>query len=558
MKWLIAAWVCASPLFSATLSGIVLSENQQPISGAKVIAVHELAMLLVQQATSGRRGEYHFDLEPGPYRIIILKEGFRPLDAHAMVLSNEQELVLTHDLLVELSLSQKQPTQNLKRMLRRSNREPHKALAEEPLLDIGLMPMRDNSFAGTVKTFSRQDLRGELEQTSMVELETRINDQVQVHSSLTNRHRNAYHGGLLQMAAGVAFDLSYMSLGLKAETIQHHDSSDRDSSKALTLSSRYGRDLEQSSNLGVKQSDGRGEEQQEIALQQNLTYELLDTPVRQEVRLTNWDRGAATMARRAHILTDWSPEEKGRFGMRSDVDLLDFEGTRTTLTKLWVTGKHHSAEGRYTLRSSVGFAHDADEDQNLVQQHQLGIHLGSLRLTTEYRREANLMPFSSREIYGLYMPLPLTPYANESFYKNRDTETNMLLALDHGWGWNSRLGWSRLENDATLLFTHQEDTFRSNVHHRADTFAYSISSRRLGTRIEIKHSQNRNDEEAFDQTGVVYVQSLNPFRNKGLGVLLELHMKNNPDLPAWWMLENLPWDPREGNTWYEGHLSLQF
>ncbi len=401
MKWLLAAWVCTSPLYAATLSGIIQSEDQQPISGAKVVAVHELAMLLVQQATSGRRGEYHFDLEPGPYRIIILKEGFQPRDDHAMVLSTDQEMVLTHDLSPELSLSQKQPTQNLKRMLRRSNREPHKALAEEPLLDIGLMPVADNSFTGAVTTQSRQDLRGELEQTSKVEVETRISDQVQVRSSLTNRHRNAYHGGMLQMAAGLALDLNAMSLGLQAETIQRHDSTDRDSSKAVTLSSRYGHNLSQASTFSVRQSEGRGEEQQEIALHQNLHYDVGNTPVRQDVRLTNWDRGESSMARQAQIRTDWSLEENARLGLRSDIDVLDLEGTKSTLGKLWVTGKHQSSEGHYTLQSSLGIAHDGEQDTRLVQEHRLGLKLGSLRLTSQYRRDAQPRSFSSRDMGAL-------------------------------------------------------------------------------------------------------------------------------------------------------------
>jgi hypothetical protein len=545
-----------TPCFGATVAGKIRSDTR-PLSDAKVVVFHQMAMIFLQRGVSDRNGQYVFNLEPGPYRIWVMKEGFVPRKVEVTIIDRDQEVDLDHNLVVNKTSPERQATQTLKKFLRDRNKDPYRTLNGPELIDPGYAPVVDQSIVGTVTSQTRQGIEGGTGQSSTVEVATWLNDQVRVDSRLINERYADTAGDTMEIQAGVSMELRSLGLDVRAESIQsvEEESQLNGSSKFLQITGHYEQDFMTRTSLSYRSSEDGSFDQEEVSLAQHLDYAFGDQALSHEITLTGWQQNDDVLAQRALVATSWKHRPESILGLRTDLDTISLERERTTISKLWMTGEHETDTLRF--HSRLGVQHQ-EETSGLVQYHQVSSEFGNVQVSAKYIEDTGIQPFSSRDVFGVYLPRPVTPHANESFYRSPSREAVLSLGYAHYGGWSSRVDWADSRDNAHLLQARNDNTFRSHARQDAHYYAYSLSSDRWGSRLELNHGRNESEETSFTSTGVRYTQLLNPFRGKGPGIFVELQMTNHPAIPEWWLLEELPWDPGIDNTWYQGHLSLQF
>ncbi len=227
-------------------------------------------------------------------------------------------------------------------------------------------------------------------------------------------------------------------------------------------------------------------------------------------------------------------------------------------TKLWLGTAHENLFRHWNLEANLGY-HHGDHSREVVQNHRMAAVFGALDVEAGYEHDSRFKSFASRDVFGSYLTTErLTPYAHESFYQNTRSEMRFNFGLDHGNRWHSKLSWNHSDEAAERLYAHAMNRFKSEAEQEQNTYAYTLQARCYGASFQLGYSENTNGELGYDQTEVAYLQNLNPFRNKAMGIQLELRMYSNPNIPAWWLLEQMPWDVTDDDNWYEGHVSVQF
>jgi len=550
VKWFLMALAVGSPCYSATLSGMVQAGEAGTVSDAKIVVFNEMAMLFVQRGKTDRNGRYLFSLSPGSYRIWVLKEGFQPDRAEALIVDRNQKFKLTHNLTSQPS--QISATDKMKQLLRgQRNKDPFREISQ-PALFSALLPEWDNSLGGTFSSHAVQDLSGHSGQRSTVEVAARLNDGLTLESKLTNERRQ--HSDTMEIEAGLALTWRSMNLEVHGLSIQNPSDHGSGSTRKIRLFGNYNDRFSSHTQLSYTLSDNLSQRQQELHLAQDIAYQVLGNGLSHELRLTGWEMDGGVLDNHVAFRTDWG--YLPNLGLRADMDVFTHDGDSTSTTKLWMTGRLDDPRDRFKLSSQIG-AMSFEDHTGLVQKHAITADRGNVTVEAEYMEDAAFSSYNAQDVYGAYAPQPLTPFASQSFYHHKDRNAALKLGIMHSSHWASTVTLGREESKASLIHSYLQN-YRDRAQHEALTYAYMLSSHRWGSTIELSHSKNTAEDANFDQTGVRYVQAINPFRNRGLGLQLELQMTNNPSLPAWWLLSDMPWDPMENNTWYQGHLSLQF
>ncbi len=550
VKWFLIALAMASPCYAATLSGRVEAEDAGTVSDAKIVVYNEMAVFFVQRGKTDRNGNYLFTLSPGSYRIWVLKEGYQPDRAEALIIDRDQKFKLTH--FIKAQPSQISATDKVKQLIRgQRNKNPFRELSQ-PEISIALLPEPDTSLAGAFSAHATQDLNGESGQRSTVEVAARLSERITLESKLTNEHR--LQRETMEIEAGVNVKWGAMNVDIKAHAIQDPNSSELGNSRKLRLFGNYNDRFASHTTMSLLLSDNLAERSHEMHLSQDVSYKLGGYDLRHELNLSGWEYSDQASASEVKLSTDWNLSPF--LGLKADVDMFSYDGDQLSDASFWLTGARQTTGEWLKIQSQVG-VRTSEQDPELVQQHTIVADHGKLTIEAEYRQDAAFSAYNSVDVYGTFTPRPLTPFANESFFTQKDRQANLKLGLIHSSQWTSTLRMGHEESQASLIHSYRPD-YKSEADYEAQTYAYMLSSHRWGSKIEVSHSKNATEDMAFDQTGVRYVQALNPFRNRGLGLQLELEMTSNPNLPAWWLLAETPWDPMENNTWYQGRLSLQF
>jgi len=555
-KWLILALGLAAPVYAATLKGVVTAEGA-PVSDARILVFHGMtSSLFVHKGKSDRNGRYFFSLDPGPYRVFVLKKGFAPDKQEKMIFHHEEAVSLEHDLDLTGPV---EPSLVVKDMLRK-NKEPHKSLAADVAPEVTLAPPAlDQSLIGTVETRSLRGLDGNVGHSSSVQVRTQLTNSVQLASSVINERRQGLPDDAYQIKAGVAVDLDRFEFGVDAESITAPGAEDAAGSRAMSLTGAYGHDVQLRGSVSLKQSQNLADQarERELNLDQQVSYNLADHPITHHVAYTDWERDSATLARHAAVSTQWRHGRLEWLGVQSDLEHFSLRDASVTTAKMWLMGETDLADDRLSVKTRLG-VHSEEDHVAPVHHSQISAAFGPFSLYGEALEDYGFESFSAIDVFGEYLPQPLTPYANESFYKTRTRQASLRMALEHGDGWSSGFSWRRADDQASRLYAHDLSIYRPQTGRETQEYAYSLATDRYGSRIEINHSRNANDAMRYDQVGLRYSQALSPFSQRGMGVLLELQMRNAPGLPAWWLLQELPWDKDEEGAWFEGHLSVQF
>lgn len=554
LKHMLCFLAFVSPCMGATLSGIVRLDEGRPLSGAKVVVLHELAMVLVRQGFTDRKGEYRFNLEPGPYRIFIFKEDALPHATRTMLLHADEELTLEHRLVKTVSVSQKKPSTNLKNILRKSNREPFRDADYGPVVALNWDANLGSLFGGEVRAMQSQDLDGAVMQTAAYDVAAQVNDHLQLQSHMANQTRHQVETTRIQ--AGLALQTERLALGIAAETIQPDGQDQARSSDQLRLSGSYGQQWLTTTSLALTRSPQYDSEQMALSLTQAVSYNLGAHPIVHQVDMRQWSSDQDAFARETVVSTVLPPIPGRLLGAELDfhqVRLADdhLQHGKVRLTSRLGNPDHVFAESRVGVVSQAG-------DAQWIQDHRLQWQRTGFQFGAQYRNDVTFESPASQDIFGSFLPEPATPYATEAFFRQKQEESEMTIASQFSRGWYSVLTWRRLEQNVTQLYSVRPDTYKLDARHQREEFRYAVRSERLGSSLELSHSQHEAAEQTFESVGLSFTQRVNPFRNAGVEMLVQLQMRNQPDLPAWWLLERMPWSPNETNTWYEGYLSLQF
>ncbi|MDJ0840538.1 MAG: carboxypeptidase-like regulatory domain-containing protein [Acidobacteriota bacterium] len=556
-KWLLFLLVgCSLPLSAGKLIGTVYNKDGRPVNQAGVFVFHEMASVVVQQGKTDRNGKYYFSVVPGPYRVMVLHPGHPAKIQRVLVLHEFDKITLTHQIGSETAMA-KNGAEKLKDLLRNKSREPYRDVEHTPWIAFDLNPHRPENLVGKVQTGTRQGWQGEFETVSSVEVQAQINDQVSMHSKLTSGNARAFDSSTRQIQAGVRMDLNNVALDISAETIHDPDTVRDGESQVITLGTNYGKALQSGTRLSLTNSEQGEDQQEEITVEQEASWRAGSHLIGHDARITGWDHNGDIFARHATLGTEWRYAPNAPVSVSGEMGYLDVPEGPHKNAKLWVGGDYDNLWNRLALNTRIGMCAEEGE-HNVVQQHSLGADMGRFNMQASYRDDTGYKPYATRDLFGIYMVQPLTPYSNESFYRNRFRELGLETKLDHGRGWDSTVYFRRSEEDADLLYNNGDLGFKDDAGRKVKSLGYAVEARRMGARLELVHSMSEAEEAAFATSELAYGQTLLPMRNKGMIFQLELRMKNNPAVPAWWLLEEGPWLAGDQGLFYEGQLSLQF
>ncbi len=554
MKWLFLVLTLTAPSLAATLHGTVLNEENRPVSGAKVILFHDLASILIQRGISDRNGFYQFEIGPGPYRVFVIKKGYRTLRAQIMALKEKERIDRTHILLRPMDERQNPQKNDLKSILLDSQRKPYRFLHGDLLPEPQFSPVQPPSFSGVFRTAARHDLQGNLKNRSALDVQTKLADRIQMQTGfIKDGHENSRQGAL-RVRAGLSLHLAPAQLEAEAESIQGQGETRPNHSSRFAFSADYGNRVKLSTATSIKQSTSSEWDQEERTLTQQVAYQLFEMPIQHRASFREWRTHLEALARQVSLQTQWAARPRGAWGLSSRIDRLEIDETKYTRFKLFATQAH---EGNHlALHSRVGVLHE-DGQNALLQHYQVNIDLGLAQLTSAYEQDAFLAAYAVYDLFGSYLELSM-PYRNESFFERETANAMLRLKFASGFSLHSELYWEHYREQAALLFARNLNDFKPEASLNTHRYGYAVESKRLGASLEWVYSHNRSQELGFNQHQLSYLQTLSPAQAKGLHFYVEFQVKRQPTLPAWWLFQMLPWNPNETLTHYEGQVKMQF
>ena len=545
------------PASAAELLGSVRSDAaDRPVSGARVIVFHDLSSVLVQQGRCDRNGNYLFSLEPGPYRIFILKDGYHILKLRTVILHEKETIRLEHGL---EPIKLQQTSKSLKQILRNKNgnRMPFRDLRSEPLIDVSHLPQPDNSLVGTVRSRSHQGPDGEATRSATVEFSAWLTDQLRVRSHMTESFHDTWQNDTRHIGAGLQMKWRTLDVDVEAESIKAPGSDDRAESRGFSFGGRFEGDFTSDTRMKVRHSRDHAQVHQELSLEQHVGYQIGDHVIQHDLSVTDWQRDHDSIAHHATLGSTWKRHPDSIIGLAAEVEHIGIEAAdHDTVAKTWVTANYRHPNDLFFIDARTGFFDDT-QDSGFIQSYGLGAAHGPFRLTLGYEEDQYFQSYTTSDLYGAYTREPLTPYITESFYREQNQVLNARVDMQYSYGWHGRVDWQRTVAVASLLDAYG-DHFRQETDHVTEHYGYVLRADRLGSEVEIAHARNESGAHRFDQSEVRYRQSLNPKRNRQFGVFVEVGILHQPHIPGWWLLAELPWEPESATTWYEGNLRLQF
>lgn len=544
------------PCFGATLKGVVTNSDGMAVSKARVLVVHDMALVLAQRRNTDFDGRFHFELDPGPYRIFILKRGFRPAFSSILILDEQEEINLDQILDTESENTadkNEDRATRLKEVFRGSNLNPLHQVDVPLYIRASLAPRETTGFVGSVRTGSRRDLDGSLERLSAVEVRTRLGSSVSLTSSLATEARD--HGDdATRIRAEMDMQTSALGLAVEAEAIQ--GTYDDAYSRRAVVKVGYGDMVRLKTGVGATATRLPDAEQRQLRLTQEVHYGLGLHQLAHQVALSDWRDGESGFARRAVLHTDWQHEALKWFAVSLDHDALELVNQPAAHdTHVWL--KADNGAQPVKVSAAVGYQSDGHQD-SWVQRHGIAGQVGPVSVQLNYRNDRDYRPLTSGDVYGSYLHTPMAPHALESFVAMHHTGFGLEMGLEHGAGLSSRLDWRRADDTGEVLFAPVAGVFLAAAGRREDRISYGLRSSYLDAGLTYTYSDNSGDNGAYIRQALAYRQALAPFRNKAMGLSVELSVQDNPNLPAWWLLAELPRSFDNNEHWYEGHLAFQF
>lgn len=554
-KWCSLFFLVSLSCLANNLSGLVQSEDGRPISGAKIVVLHEMAQVLIQRGVSDRSGQYSFKLEPGHYTLLVLKKGYAPVRTKTLLRNHKEEVSLRHEMPLDLDLSQSNaPGERYKRLIRRANRAPYRDLSHELLAPVNLQNMRDDSLTAQVQTGARQGLNGDQLSSSVI-IHTQLSDTLSVNSSLSDERRDGSQHHAQAIRAGFNYLYQSLAFGFEAQTIRNQNGVAQDRSEQVKFNGTYGEEVVFHSQLALTDTRAAADRHQEFDVAQKVSYTLNQQSLSHGVRFREWQRNRNRLARQSNIHTTWKVRENAVLGLAAELDHLQVDQDEHSAAKLWVTGNRQVPNLPLVFDAQLGYHHEQTWSA-WVHRYQLTAEGRFFTLRAAYTDDRNARALATHDVFGPYLENPVHLFVNHGFYRQQDRTALFQVETEHG-NWNSQLTWSQQRGSADQV-SRSNHLFKDQVDFTVRSLDYALVSQRLGSKIRLRYSHHDNDETAFQMTELSVGQELSPFSDRDLNVHIEIQASNHPHLPAWWLLDTLPWEHLESGAWFEGQVRLQF
>jgi len=557
MKWIPLLAMVMSPCWAGTLRGVVTNHKGHHVASAEVTIFNELAPIFVQVGKTDANGNYHFKVGAGLYRVIIVKKDYFPLRERVTMEGHKIVKNMVHQLVELKDVDDNHYAKILKLIYRQSNREPYKV--EGQSLALGTRPNRDrkDGLIASLTTQSMATLNGEVGRRNTVSLGTSLGDGMAIKSRFSRQNATLSPYETQYIQADLKLDWRRLDMDVEAEDIRAIDSPQVNQSQQFSISGRYGQSIRAETAFDLKQSEHFDNRQQALEVTQSFEYRIGLLPIQQDLRLSDWRDSRVNIANKVDFRTQSQIGPTGRWSTAGEYQGLFFNDETVHHSKLWLARHQTIADTPISIKNRMGVLYHQDQSE-LVQDHLFQLRKDRFEVVAGYREDQALNALTSRDVFGEHHVQPATPYMLESFYRQGKKETKVQVGWFHSVDWQSELSYQHTQDDASLVRTQGNLGFRTDATHEADTFTYRLSANQWGSLLEISHGKHHSQMDDYRQIVVSYSQWVWPFSDKTGGLMFELQMGNQPNLPAWWLLEEMPWSPASSGNWYEGQLRVQF
>lgn len=549
MRWLLLA-LASTQAFSATLRGYVETGDSKLLSGAKVVVIHELSMVMVQRITSDRNGFYQASLAPGPYRLMVLKKGFHPLVESVILPAERSSLELHHVLESEMSVSTRDLS-DIKHILRKSNREPHKDLTvpDDTLQWVSPVEPRDDSLQGSMVTRALHDLSGEMSYVSEFELATRIKN-FEIDTSVVHAKREA-SGESMQLGTQVMVPVRNWSIAIEASRIDATDSSlTREGTQTVALKGAHSGALKSETVLRFRESRLADYAEDHYALQQHLSHRVGESRLDHVVTAQTWASPEAE-ASLSEYRACWN-QEANRLAVTGQITMAESFGERASQAALHIAGTKDITDN-VKLRGQVGVT----DQSSILHDHQIQARYDGIALFGTFRDQQQYQALTEVDVFGRHLVNPLTPHMVDGLIGQSTRETSLGFELPLGDYWRSQVVWEDRSNHANLIGEAQGD-FRRYASSSSESWALAVMDRRNKREFNFGLSNHQGDDLSYRQRQLRYRQDVSPFRQGQVRLAFEVTVAEHPQVPFWWLLRDVPWNTEQSSTYYEGNLRMLF
>ncbi|MCB1043309.1 MAG: carboxypeptidase regulatory-like domain-containing protein [Acidobacteria bacterium] len=545
MKWLLLA-LASNLAWSATLRGTVEGDNNRVLSGAKVVIVHELSMVMVQRITSDRNGSYQAMLPPGPYRVMVLKKGYFPLVENLILPADQSVVELHHQLQNELAAPNERNLTNIKHILRNSNREPHKELSQ-PTIDLETLVEPDTSLLGSVSTRATQNLNGELAYVSAFEMTTEING-IRIETAV-KQHSGSQSADALNFDTEVYVPVHQWQIAVAAHSIESQENDGRTKSVGITTS-RSG-DVNLKSSVIYRESRPDLVEEQHFEINQAVGHNLARNRLEHALDAQAWiqDDTTASLAQitsHMELPTEMPIAVDAHYAVAQEGDSrLDRGSVAFRVAKQF--GRNVNTKAGFGITTEGQALHD----------HQITAQLGSLSLICQYSDHRAVSGVTESDIYGSINGSTLTPYQFSGLIDMEEELLTAGLIWKPRFSFNAQLHWQGQAHEATPIYG-VDSRLSGQSEMTGDRWSLAFSSARSNRQLRVDMARWQANNGLVRQKEVTYSQALSPFGQQGLQFALELSVADQPEVPMWWLLSQLPWNPEASATYYEGYVRMLF
>ncbi|MCB1050112.1 MAG: carboxypeptidase regulatory-like domain-containing protein [Acidobacteria bacterium] len=560
MKRLSVLLFALLPLHATTsIKGFIFSGDTRSVSGAKVLVYSGLGTFLVQRVDSDRNGTYHVNLSPGPYRLLILKKGYMPLVATFTLRGDHEEEVLSHQLVPDVSLGDNKSIKILKHILRSSN-EPFRS--EGLTLDPVVLPSRDfRGLSGTVSTRSQVGLVGGDEKTSNVQIDTFLGDRIAFTTQIERMEieQDRLDLAYLHWEAGLNYSDGDWVLGVRgAQTAPDSlaDTNPNRDRQVVWMEGQYTGNVAAHTQIRLERSDADLASQDFYSFQQSFEHEGGQGNLRHQIDADQIILKGETW-HALDVASQWIRDEgRARSVEAQYSQMATSNGVWDTLS---VNGRFHwqGWSNRLEINSEIGLANYANQAR-IDQNHLVSSHIGAFRLQGGYNLERDQTWVLQNDLVGDFARDPVMDHQVVGAQRQK-VERSSLVAQ---WVPNATWKWAlstQLENRHLLESEMMWGGFlREDAQVQRWVTGISGEQKRWGSQWDVNLEKAASDQYELDRVELALKQKIYPFQQKDLWVSIELRMANQPRIPSWWQLNELPWDPSLNAATYEGSLRMMF
>jgi len=412
---------------------------------------------------------------------------------------------------------------------------------------------------GELTTGAKPSLDGGVGLVSQFILRTSVHDHIQLAAEISREQGNQSNisSEIQRVDADVTVSHGDWYVGFSGGALGETEGDGDDGSQHLAASSRHSGSALWDGRVDFHESCRSHGEQVLYKLDQNLTHDVGRRQLNHQMQVQRWDGDVgrtATSAGYSVFVSNQGQRVLGLSGHWSSMQSGDVEWDNSEIR---VSGEAEFAGEKLRVASQVG-VNRHQQNGNLVHKHRVTAQFGSMVVHAQYDRDAEFRALDSTQLYGTHFRDPLVPNYYESFFQNHTNAAEVGMEVDFFNDWSSKITVLRRQESADLVSELEPERFLPAAHLVSTRGRCVLENRNWAGRLSLDIGRESNDTLAFSQTEIAYAQDFCPFVDRAPAFSVMVRVARQPGIPAWWLLSEMPWDPRNGETFYAGHLRMVF